>query len=197
MPAEADKDNLTGRLVVITGPSGVGKSTIVQAVRKRTGVLYSVSCTTRPPRPGEVDGQDYRFISREEFGRMIDADELLEWADVFGNFYGTPARPVREALAAGKTMLLEIDIQGGLQVAGRMPEATFVLIVPPDDAELRRRLVGRGTEDADVVHRRLAKARQEIATAVQSGAYTHTVVNDDLERAVREVMAIIQEQRKL
>ena len=195
MPAGAD--NLTGRLVVITGPSGVGKSTIVQVVRERTGVLYSVSCTTRPPRPGEVDGRDYRFVSRETFERMVAADELLEWADVFGNFYGTPAQPVRDALAAGKTILLEIDIQGGLQVARRMPEATFVLIVPPDDTELRRRLVGRGTESQDVVERRLAKARQEIAAARQSGSYTHTVVNDNLERAIQEVTAIIQEHRKL
>jgi guanylate kinase len=192
----ADENNLTGRLVVITGPSGAGKSTIVKAARERTGALYSVSCTTRPPRPGEVDGRDYRFVSREEFGRMIQADELLEWAEVFGNFYGTPAAPVSDAMREGKTVLLEIDIQGGLQVARRAPRATFVLIVPPDDAELRRRLVGRGTESQEVIERRLAKARQEIATARQSGSYTHTVVNDDLERAIQEMVAIIQEHRK-
>lgn len=195
MPADAN--NQTGRLVVITGPAGVGKSTIVKAARERTGVLYSVSCTTRTPRPGEVDGRDYRFVSREDFERMIAGDELLEWADVFGNFYGTPAQPVRDALAAGKTLVLEIDVQGGLQVAARMPAATFILIVPPDDAELRRRLVGRGTESPEVVERRLAKSRQEIAVARQSGSYTHTVTNDDLERAIQEVVAIIQEHRKL
>ena len=192
-----DVNNLTERLVVITGPSGAGKSTIAKAVCERTGVLYSVSRTTRQPRPGEVDGRDYRFVSREKFQQMIDADELLEWAEVFGNLYGTPAQPVRAAMLNGGTILLEIDIQGGLQVARRAPRATFVLILPPDDAELRRRLVGRGTESQDVIERRLAKARREIATARQSGSYTHTVVNDNLERAIQEVVAIIQEQRKI
>ena len=195
MPADAN--NLMGRLVVITGPSGAGKSTIVKAVCERTGALYSVSCTTRQPRPEELDGRDYRFVSRAKFQRMIAADELLEWAEVFGNFYGTPAQPVRAAMLNGRTILLEIDIQGGLQVARRAPRATFVLIVPPDDAELRRRLVGRGTESQEVIERRLAKARQEIATARQSGSYAHTVVNDNLERATQEIVAIIQEQKKI
>ncbi len=180
-----------GRLVVITGPSGVGKSTIVTMVLRRTGADYSVSATTRRPRPGEVDGKDYRFVSRDEFRRMIDAGELLEWADVFGNCYGTPAAPVRAAVAAGRTIVLDIDVQGGLQVAGKMPEAIFVLILPPSDEELARRLRGRGTESDEVVNRRLAKAQHEIRLARQSGVYTFTVVNDILEKAVDEVAAIV------
>jgi guanylate kinase len=182
---------LPGRLIVISGPSGVGKSTVTGMVVTRTGVELSVSATTRPPRPGEVDGKNYHFVSSAEFQRMIDADELLEWADVFGNRYGTPAGPVRRAVADGRTIILEIDVQGGVQVARKMPQATFVLILPPSDEELARRLRGRGTESDAVVARRLAKAQEEIRQATASGVYTIMVVNDDLEKAVGDVVAVV------
>jgi len=181
----------TGKLVVISGPSGVGKSTISRQVLLRTGAVFSVSATTRAPRPGEVHGREYLFVSRQDFENMIVRGELLEWADVYGDYYGTPLAGVREALDGGKTIILEIDIQGGLQVHRRMPQAVFVLIAPPDEAELKRRLAGRGTETPDAVERRFTQARKEIRTAIDSGVYTHKVVNDDLERAIGEVIEIV------
>ena len=180
-----------GRLVVISGPSGVGKSSIVKAVRARTGSAFSVSATTRPPRAGEADGREYRFVDRATFERMIAQDELLEWAQVFGDYYGTPAEPVRQALAEGRTILLEIDVQGGLQVRRKMPRATLVLIAPPGDAELRRRLTERATEAPEAARRRLAKAEEELRIARESGAYGYTVVNDDLQKAIDEVAEIV------
>ncbi len=196
MNAPADSSERTGRLVVISGPSGVGKSTISREVLRRSGATFSVSATTRQPRPGEVDGRDYRFVDRPAFERMIEQGELLEWAEVFGNLYGTPVGPVRDAMAAGKVVLLEIDVQGGLQVHEKMPSATFVLIEPPDDEELRRRLTGRGTEDDETLTRRLGKAREELRVARQSGAYDRVVVNRDIETAVREIVEIVNESKK-
>ena len=184
----------TGKLVVVSGPSGVGKSTILREVLRRTGALYGVSVTTRGPRPGEVDGREYRFTDRPTFRKMIDAGELLEHAEVFGELYGTPAGRVLEAIRDGKTVVLDIDVQGGLQVARKMPQATFILIVPPGEAELARRLRGRGSEDQAAVQRRLAKARYEMETARQSGVYNHVVVNDDLESAVRQVVGIVNQE---
>jgi len=184
-----------GKLVVITGPSGVGKSTIRQEAIRRTGATYSVSATTRPPRTGEADGRDYCFVDRRTFQRMIDNDELLEWAQVFGELYGTPAAPVKQAVGQGRTVILEIDVQGGLQVHRKMPEATFILVLPPGEAALARRLAGRGSEDAAAAAGRLAMARKEIETAERSGAYKYRVVNDDLEQAVRRVVDIINEER--
>ncbi len=185
----------TGRLVVITGPSGVGKSTIVRRVLERTDVVFSVSETTRPPRPGEQDGREYSFVDRGTFEQMIARGEMLEWADVFGDYYGTPADAVRRALAEGRTVILEIDIQGGLQVRRRAPDATFILILPPGDDELRRRLAQRGTETAQAVRRRFNKAKDEIRTAQASGAYTNTVVNDNLDAAVEQVVRILEMER--
>jgi len=184
----------TGKLVVISGPSGVGKSTIARRAMAQTDAAFSVSATTRSPRPGEVDGRDYRFVDRGTFEKLVADGQMLEWAEVFGQLYGTPEEPVRQAVDAGETMLLDIDVQGGLQVHGKMPEATFVLIVPPSDDELARRLRGRGSEDATAADRRLEKAKQEIAAATQSGVYNHIVINDDLETAVSEVVRIVQQE---
>jgi guanylate kinase len=183
-----------GRLIVITGPSGVGKSTIVRRVLRKTGAAYSVSVTTRPPRAGEREGVDYRFVDRAAFEKMVRQRQLLEHAEVFGQAYGTPAEPVRRAIGQGRSIILEIDVQGGLQVRRRMPQATFILILPPGEEELKRRLRGRGTEAAAAVRRRLAQARREIETARRSGAYTFTVVNDNLDGAVRRVVEILRQE---
>lgn len=184
-----------GKVVVVTGPSGVGKSTILREALRRTDAAYSVSATTRDPRPGEVDGRDYRFVSRQTFERMIADGELLEWAEVFGHYYGTPAKPVRQATDDGKTMILEIDVQGGIQVHEKIPQAAFVLVLPPDEAELKRRLAARGTESDEVLQGRFTKAKEEILAAQRSGIYTHTVVNDDLARAIDAVVGIVTQER--
>ena len=184
----------TGRLIVISGPSGVGKSTITRLVLQRTGAQYSVSMTTRPQRDGEVDGQNYHFVDRAAFEKMVADGAVLEWAEVFGELYGTPGEPVRQTISAGRAMVLEIDVQGGLQVHRQMPDAVFILVLPPDEAELTRRLAGRGSESPESLKRRLAKANEEIAAAEDSGVYNYRVVNDDLETAVRQIVEIITQE---
>jgi len=182
------------KLVVVTGPSGVGKSTIVREVLRRTGVRFSVSATTRAPRKGEVDGRDYHFVDGETFREKIRRGDMLEWAEVFGELYGTPAEPVRRALRDGETVVLDIDTQGSRQVRTAMPDAIFVLIVPPDESTLRTRLDRRGTESDRSLRQRLGAAGKEVQTARNSGAYQYTVVNDDLESAVRQVVEIVTEE---
>jgi len=179
-----------GKLLVVTGPSGVGKSTITKAVRSRVDVDFSVSATTRKPREGEVDGRDYRFVDIETFEAMIADNKLLEWADVFGNYYGTPAEPVLAAIENGRTVILEIDIQGGLQVSKKVPDGLYVLIVPPEKEELRKRLESRGTEDEETLQRRLAKSEEELRMARESGVYTHEIVNDELEAAIDSLVEL-------
>ena len=181
-----------GKLVVISGPSGAGKSTIAAEVVKRTGAEFSISATTRPPRPAEVDGRDYRFVDGKAFDKMVEAGQFLEWAEVFGHMYGTPAAPVQKALAEGKTIVLDVDVQGGKQVHDKVPSATFVLVVPPSPEELARRLGRRGTEQDAQLLRRLAKADEEVHAAQACGVYNHVVVNDDLEQAIRQVVQIVQ-----
>ncbi len=183
-----------GKLIVISGPSGTGKGTILRELLERTGATFSVSVTTRRRRPGEREGEAFYFVDRDTFAEMVRRGEMLEWAEVFGEMYGTPAGPVRKAIQDGKTVILEIDVQGGLQVAKQMPGATFVLILPPSEEELARRLCGRGTEDQESRKRRLEKAAEEIDTAIRSGVYNHRVVNDDLEKAVRKVVRIVNEE---
>ncbi len=185
-----------GKLVVISGPSGVGKSSILTRVLGRTGAVFSVSVTTRGPRPGEQDGREYRFVDRNEFEDMMENDELLEWAEVFGEYYGTPAAPVRSAIDAGKTVILEIDVQGAMQVHEKMPGATFIMIAPPQMSDLRRRLHKRGSEDEQAAARRLKKAEHELQTAEKSGIYDHWVVNDDLDRATREVVGLVRQEKE-
>jgi guanylate kinase len=179
------------RLTVLAGPTAVGKGTVTAYVREHhPEVWVSVSATTRPRRPGEVDGVHYHFVSEAEFDRMVAAGELLEWAVVHGRArYGTPRQPVEEALAEGRMALLEIDLQGARQVRERMPHARFVFLKPPSWDELVRRLVGRGTEDAAERDRRLATARVELAAEPEFDA---TVVNTEIPAAAAELVELMR-----
>ena len=178
------------RLTVLAGPTAVGKGTVSADVRARyPEVWLSVSATTRSPRPGEVDGVHYLFVSGDEFDRMIARGDLLEWAVVHGrNRYGTPRKPVEERLAAGKPALLEIDLQGARQVRETMPDAHFVFLAPPSFEELERRLLGRGTEGPEERERRLRTAREELAAA---GEFDDVVVNDVVTRATDELVSLM------
>jgi guanylate kinase len=181
---------MPSRLTVLSGPSGVGKGTVVAAIRERYPHIWvSVSCTTRAPRPGERDGVEYRFVSRDEFGRMVEAGELLEYAEFAGNLYGTPRQPVLDHLAAGTPALLEIELQGARQVRASLPEAFLVFLAPPSWAELERRLVGRGTESPAVIEARLARAAVEMAAEPEFDA---VVVNDDVGHAAAELVGLIE-----
>ena len=179
-----------GRLVVLLGPSAVGKSTVVHRLREKFPSLYfSVSMTTRDPRPGEVDGRDYFYVTREEFQEKIDAGEMLEWADIHGGLQrsGTPAGPVRDALSEGRPVLVEVDIVGARNVARMMPEANTVFLAPPS-WERSWSSVGRGTEPQDVIDRRLKTAKAELAA---KNGFHVVVVNDDIDRAVAEITEIL------
>jgi guanylate kinase len=184
-----------GDLFVIAGPSGVGKGSIVRRVLELLpdGIVLSVSATTRPPRPTERDGGDYRFVDDATFDALVADDALLEWAAVFGDRYGTPAAAVEEARASGRDVILEIDVQGARQVRERAPDAVLVFLVPPSLGELERRLRARGTESEERIRRRLATAEAELAEAP---AFDHVVVNDDLEAASSQVAAIIDASRR-
>lgn len=175
--------------MVIAGPSGVGKGTVHARVRAELeDAELSVSVTTRDPRPGERDGVDYRFVDDATFDALIDRDELLEWAVYAGHRYGTPAAPVGAAVAAGRVVVLDIEVQGAVQVKAHEPDALLVFLLPPSFSELEDRLRGRGTEDPDAIARRLASARTEVE---RSGLFDVRVVNDDLDRCVQEVLGHI------
>ena len=175
------------RLTVLSGPSGVGKDSVIELIRARSPwVWLSVSVTTRPARPGEIEGVHYHFVDEATFEQLVEAGDLLEWAVVHGvNRYGTPRQAVLDALAAGKPALLEIDLQGARQVRRSMPEALFVFLAPPSWDELVRRLVGRGTEGEAERERRLATARDELAAERE---FNKTIVNDDVHRATDELV---------
>lgn len=184
-----------GKLIVISGPSGAGKTSICQALLEQLpDTVWSVSVTTRPPRGREVNGESYEFISEEEFARREAAGELLESARYVGHHYGTPRVPVEQAIAAGRNIVLEIDVQGGIQVAERMPASVRVFVLPPNPESLRARLEGRNTEAREQLTKRLAEADGEIAVARDSGCYPHFVVNDILETTIEEVKRIILEE---
>ena len=186
-----------GTLVVVSGPSGVGKSTIVQHLKQRLNAQLSVSATTRPPGPTERDGRDYFFLDPEQFQQKVRDGEFLEHAEYLGYCYGTPAGPVQEALSEGNIVLLEIEIQGGLQVAAMMPDAVMVYILPPARSKaLDERLQGRGRDREETIRQRLAHADEEIRLARQSGKYRHFVVNDVLDDAVQQIVQIIQNHRR-
>lgn len=180
-----------GRLIVLAGPTAVGKGTVAAWIREHHPEIWmSVSATTRPPRPGEVDGHHYHFVTPEEFDRLVATDGLLEWATVHGvHRYGTPRAAVEERLAAGESVLLEIDLQGARQVRSRMPEAFLVFLKPPSWEELVRRLVGRGTETEAERERRLATAREELAAEDEFDA---TIVNTEVEDAGRELVDLFK-----
>jgi guanylate kinase len=173
-------------ILVITGPSGVGKGTLIRLLLDRfPGMALSVSATTRAPRPGEEDGVDYRFLSPEEFQRRIDAGEFLEWAEYAGHRYGTLKSELeRDA----DPLVLEIEVQGARQVRERVPEATSVFIAPPSDEALRTRLVGRGSDDPEQIEKRLDVAREELAAREE---FDHVVVNDDLDAAVQDLAELV------
>ena len=179
-----------GLLILISGPSGTGKGTVCDLLRqKHPEISYSISATTRQPRPGEQDGVNYYFYTKEKFREMIDQGQLLEWAEVYGNFYGTPKQKVLDRLEAGEDILLEIDTQGALNVMKVMPDGLFIFLLPPSLEELAARLKGRGTETEESLHRRLGAAVDEIKLAAK---YRYVVVNDKVEDAQETIAKIIE-----
>ena len=192
LPTDTDD----GLLLIISGPSGVGKTTITRGVERGTrDSVFSVSATTRPKTDADVDGVDYTFVSVDEFDRMIEGRELLEHADVFGNKYGTPRRWVEEQLERGRVVILEIDVKGAIQVKRQMPDAFGVFILPPSESTLLQRLRDRKRESEEIIQRRFAEAQREIALARESDVYDRFIVNDDLERAIAEALGAVKARR--
>jgi len=187
----------SGLLLVVSGPSGVGKTTIVHRVREQLGGHFSVSATTRPRSADEVDGQDYLFVTSEEFNRMRENHDFLEFAEVFGRHaYGTPKAPVEHALKNGELIMLDIDVQGAIQVRSQMPSAYMLFILPPNDVELHRRLESRGRDDEEAIARRFEEARREIDLATGREIYDAFIVNDNLDRAVEEACQLVHARRR-
>lgn len=184
-----------GALVVISGPSGVGKSRIVEQVQQTYHAALSVSATTRPKRRGDVEGKNYFFVDQTQFNRMIAGDQLLEWAEVFGNRYGTPKQPVLEALKRGDLVICEIDVQGGVQIKKNFPQCLAMFILPPKPEALLNRLHGRAKEsgeDEQTIQRRFAKANAEIEAARQCGVYDEFIVNDQLDSAQADAVTAVR-----
>lgn len=183
----------TGLMFIVSGPSGAGKSTVLGRVLGALGdVSFSVSATTREPRTGEIDGTDYYFLSHPEFQQMVARDDLLEWAEVHGEFYGTPAKFVREQTRAGRDVVLDLDVQGARKVRLRCPEGIFIFLAPPSMEELSRRLRGRHTESEERVQKRLERARYELSAIRE---YEYLVVNDQVASAALRLQSIIEAER--
>ncbi|MCV3325147.1 guanylate kinase [Pediococcus pentosaceus] len=180
-----------GMLIVLSGPSGVGKGTVRKAIFDQGGndFQYSISMTTRKPRKGEVDGEDYYFVSKEEFEKNIKEGQMLEYAQYVDNYYGTPLKYVNQTLDSGRDVFLEIEVNGARQVREKMPDGVFLFLTPPDLMELKQRIINRGTEDMDTINKRMEKAVDEIKTMRD---YDYAVVNDKIENAVEEIKNIIK-----
>jgi len=192
MPADAKQ---TGMLIVLCGPSGVGKSTISHRLAERLNVVYTVSATTRPRLPKEDEGKKYDHITEQEFFRRLDNDEFLEYAQVHGEYYGTPKRPALDHLAAGRDVLLEIDVQGALQIRYQYPNALLIFIEPPNKDTLLQRLTDRGRDEPEDIDKRFRIARREVHMAKGSRAFDYMVTNDNLDRAVEDIVKIVQRER--
>jgi len=184
-----------GQLIVLCGPSGVGKSTIGARLKEELGIREAVSATTRDKRPGDEKGKPYDYVSTSVFFRRLDEDQFLEYAQVYNHYYGTPRHPTVDDLGAGKDVLLEIDVQGALQVRYQYPEALMIFILPPDEPTLLERLTARARDSADDMTRRFRDAKREIHMAKGSRAFDHMVINDNLDRAVSEVRRIIANKK--
>jgi len=184
---------MSGNVFVVSAPSGAGKTSLVRALLAADPqVKLSISYTTRPPRPGEVDGMHYHFVSVEQFMEMLNRGEFLESAEVYGNYYGTSQRWIEEQLAAGTDILLEIDWQGAAQVRRLMPKAVSIFILPPSLEALRQRLTGRGQDSEAVIERRLAAAREDMSHV---GEFDYVIINDDFDTASRDLQAVVRAQR--
>lgn len=183
-----------GLLIVLSGPSGVGKGTVRKAIFEEEGVdfQYSISATTRQPRPGEVDGVDYFFISEEEFKNKINNGDMLEYAQYVNNYYGTPKSFIDQTLDSGRDVFLEIEVQGALQVKSKMPEGIYIFLTPPNLTNLRERLVGRGTDSQEVINKRVDASREELKMMIN---YDYAVENDEVSKAVERIKAIITAER--
>src|SRR5271155_1567055 len=188
----AEQNPHPGLLIVLCGPSGVGKSTISRRLEADLKLSYTISVTTRPKQPGDDNGKTYDHVSRTEFFRRLDHDEFLEYAQVYGDYYGTPKHPTLDDLAAGTDVLLEIDVQGALQVRYQYPNALMIFILPPDEPTLLSRLNSRARDSAEDITRRFRAAKREIHMAKGSRAFDHMVINDDLARAVAEIRRIVE-----
>mgnify|MGYP005753871863 CR=1 FL=1 len=179
-----------GLLIVLSGPSGVGKGTVRKAIFSKDDVdfEYSISMTTRKPREGEVDGVDYFFKSKEEFQSLIEQDKFIEWAEYVGNYYGTPVDYVEQCLSEGKDVFLEIEVQGAIQVKNKFPEGVFIFLAPPSLSELKKRITTRGTETADLINNRMTVAKEEIE---MMDAYDYVVENDEVDLACSRIQSIV------
>lgn len=192
LPTDTDD----GLLVVMSGPSGVGKTTIARAVdRAISDSVFSVSATTRAKTDADAEGVDYHFVTEPEFRAMIERDEFLEWAEVFGRLYGTPRAWVDEQLRRGRVVICDIDVEGARQIKARMPEATTLFVLPPSEEELLHRLRARKRESEEAIQKRFAEAKREIAAARSSGVYEHFLVNEDLEASIAQAIALVTNAR--
>lgn len=182
-----------GLLIVVSGPAGVGKGTIVSQVRQRSkDVVFSVSATSRNPRPGEIDGENYFFVSREQFEKMIEKSELLEWVEYCGNYYGTPKAYVEAEMAKGHIVILEIDVEGAGNIKKQYPESVSIFISPPSLEELRNRITKRGTELAEIIEARMERAKKELDHIRE---YDYIIINDTVEKSTEEFLQILDKER--